>query len=209
MATPNTVLVVLAAGLLCGSVSFASAQTPAPAPTPAEAKPSNNTYIIAPGDALQVFVWRHYEMSYAVRVRPDGNISTPLVGDLVAAGKTAPQLARDMEKALSDYNYVTAPRVNIIIANAYNGSSHVNVVGWVQHPSPVPYREGMTVLDAILAAGGLTQVGGNSHARIVRMENGKETIIRVNLAAAVNGGEQNVLLKPSDVVVVPDPNPKE
>jgi polysaccharide biosynthesis/export protein len=186
-------------------ISCASAPTPAPAPaaTAAEAKPSDNNYIIGPGDTLEVFVWRNQELSLTVPVRPDGKISTPLVEDMVAVGKTPAQLARDMEKVLSEY--VRAPKVNIIVTTAASTFSLVKVVGQVQKPAALPYREGMRVLDAILAVGGLTQFASGNRARIVRTENGKETIIHVKVADLVNSGDvkQNALLKPGDVLVVP------
>ena len=186
-------------------VSCASAPTPAPTPTPtaAEAKPPDSNYIIGPGDELEVFVWRNPELTATVPVRPDGKISTPLVEDMVAVGKTPPQLARDMEKVLSEY--VRAPKVNIIVTTAASAFSLVKVVGQVQHPTALPYREGMRVLDAILAVGGLTQFASGNHARIVRVENGKQTIIHVKVADLVNSGDvkQNALLKPGDVLVVP------
>jgi polysaccharide export outer membrane protein len=186
-------------------VSCASAPTPAPAPTrtPAEAKPADDNYIIGPGDTLEVFVWRNPELSKSVPVRPDGKISTPLVEDMVAVGKTPQQLGRDMEKVLSEY--VRAPKVNIIVETAASAFSLVKVVGAVQHPSSLPYREGMRVLDAVLAVGGLTLFASGNRARIVRVENGKETIIHVKVADLVNSGDvkQNPLLKPGDVLVVP------
>jgi polysaccharide export outer membrane protein len=186
-------------------LSCASAPTPAPAPppSPTEAKAPDSNYIIGPGDTLEVFVWRNPELSVSIPVRPDGKISTPLVEDMVAVGKTPPQLARDMEKVLSEY--VRVPKVNIIVTTAASAFSLVKVVGQVQHPSALPYREGMRVLDAILAVGGLTQFASGNRARIVRMENGKETIIHVKVADLVNSGDvkQNELLKPGDVLVVP------
>ena len=185
-------------------VSCASAPTPAPAATPAaEAKPPESNYIIGPGDSVEVFVWRNPELSVTVPVRPDGKISTPLVEDMVAVGKTPPQLARDMEKVLSEY--VRAPKVNIIVTTAASAFSLVKVVGQVQKPAALPYREGMRVLDAILAVGGLTQFASGNRARIVRVENGKETVIHVKVADLVNNGDvnQNALLKPGDVLVVP------
>jgi polysaccharide biosynthesis/export protein len=186
-------------------VGCASTPTPAPSPTPTptDAKVSDSNYIIGPGDRLEVFVWRNPELSMSVPVRPDGKISTPLVEDMVAVGKTPPQLARDMEKVLSEY--VRAPKVNIIVTTAASAFSLVKVVGQVQHPSELPYREGMRVLDAILAVGGLTQFASGNRARIVRMENGKETIIHLKVADLVNSGDtkQNALLKPGDVLVVP------
>src|SRR5262245_7117670 len=126
-------------------VACASGPTPAPAPTPtttatpaaADTKGTDSNYIIGPGDSLEVFVWRNPELSVTVPVRPDGKISTPLVEDMVAVGKTPPQLARDMEKVLSEY--VRAPKVNIIVKTAASAFSLVKVVGQVQHPAALPY----------------------------------------------------------------------
>jgi polysaccharide biosynthesis/export protein len=205
MGRPSALLIVGWLALNPLILSCASAPTPAPAstPSPAEAKAPDSNYIIGPGDTLEVFVWRNPELSVSVPVRPDGKISTPLVEDMVAVGKTPPQLARDMEKVLSEY--VRAPKVNIIVTTAASAFSLVKVVGQVQHPSALPYREGMRVLDAILAVGGLTQFASGNRARIVRMENGKETTIHVKVADLVNSGDvkQNALLKPGDVLVVP------
>ncbi len=110
-------------------------------------------YIIGPGDSLQVFIWRNAELSATVPVRPDGKISTPLVEDMVAVGKTPSKLARDIEAVLSEY--IRSPQVNVIVTNAVSTFSQVRVLGQVTTPQAVPYREGMTVLDAVLAVGGL------------------------------------------------------
>jgi polysaccharide biosynthesis/export protein len=148
-------------------------------------------------------VWRNPELSTKVPVRPDGKISTPLVENMVAVGKSPPQLARDMEKVLGEY--VRDPKVNIIVTTATSAFSQVKIVGQVMHPQALPYREGMTVLDAILAVGGLSQYASGNRARIVRTENGQQTTIHVKLADLVNGGDvrQNLPLKPGDVLVVP------
>ena len=187
------------------TVGCASTPTPAPSPTPvpAEAKPPDSNYIIGPGDTLEVFVWRNPELSKTVPVRPDGKISTPLVEDMVAVGKTPPQLARDVEKVLSEY--VREPKVNIIVTIPVGVRGAVQVVGQVAHPSALPYHEGMRVLDAILAVGGVTQFASPNRSRIVRTENGKETTIHVKVGDLVNKGDvkQNVPLKPGDVLVVP------
>jgi polysaccharide export outer membrane protein len=181
----------------------APVHAPPPAPSAPAANTVGNDYIIGPGDELQVFVWRNQELSVTVPVRPDGKISTPLVENMVAVGKTSPQLARDMEAVLSEY--VRTPKVNIIVTKPLSTFSLVKVVGQVTHPAALPYREGMTVLDAVLAVGGLTQFASGNRSRIVRMENGKETTIHVKLADLVNNGDvkQNVPLKPGDVLVVP------
>jgi len=190
-------------------LSCASSPPPAPAPAPtpastqAAAKAPSNDYIIGPGDTLQVFVWRNPELSVSVPVRPDGKISTPLVENMVAVGKTAPQLARDLEQVLSEY--VRSPKVNIIVTTAASAFSLVKVVGQVAHPQALPYREGMTVLDAVLEVGGLGQFASGNRSKIVRMVDGKETVIKVKLADLVNSGDvhENIPLRPGDVLVVP------
>jgi polysaccharide biosynthesis/export protein len=193
----------LLAGCVVIGCSSGPGVEPAAPPGQAAAKAADSNYIIGPGDSLEVFVWRNPELSVTVPVRPDGKISTPLVEDMVAVGKTAPQLARDMEKVLAEY--VRTPKVNIIVTNAASAFSLVKVVGQVMHPSAVPYREGMRVLDVILTVGGLTQFASGNRARIVRVEHGQETVIHVKLANLVNNGDvrENVALKPGDVLVVP------
>lgn len=194
---------VLALGLLISSCASPPPTQLPPTPKQATAHAADNDYIIGPGDTLQVFVWRNPELSVSVPVRPDGKISTPLVEDMVAVGKTSPQLARDMEKVLSEY--VRAPKVNIIVTTAASSFSLIKVVGQVAHPQALPYREGMTVLDAVLAVGGLGQFASGNRAHIVRVVNGQETTIKVKLDDLVNKGDtrQNIPLMPNDQLFVP------
>jgi polysaccharide export outer membrane protein len=186
---------------LLATVGAAAAEPPqAPVPRVPAVTPD---YVIGPGDELQVFVWRDPELTVTVPVRPDGKISTPLVEDMPAVGKTPVQLARDVEKVLSVY--VKSPQVNIIVTKPASAFSQVKVIGQVLHPAAVPYREGMTVLDAVLTVGGLAQFAAGNRAHIVRMVNGKEIQLPVKLEALVNNGDmsQNLPLKPGDVLVVP------
>ncbi|MEA3139936.1 MAG: polysaccharide biosynthesis/export protein [Gammaproteobacteria bacterium] len=161
-------------------------------------------YVIGPGDTLEVFVWRNPDLSVTVPVRPDGKISTPLVEDMVAVGKTPSRLARDVETALGVY--VKSPQVNIIVTVPASAFSQVKVIGQVQHPQAVPYRQGMTVIDAVLAVGGLTQFAAGNRARVVRNVNGKTQEFKIKLSAILNNGDmtQNMALQPGDVVVVPE-----
>ena len=177
--------------------------TPAPPPTAPDGQVSA-TYLIGPGDVLQVFVWRNPELSVTVPVRPDGRVSTPLVEDIVAVGKTPSTLARDIEKVLGEY--LKSPQVNVIVTSPAGALSQVKVIGQVKTPEGVPYREGMRVLDLVLAAGGMTEFAAGNRAKIVRQqEGGKPTEIRVKLADLVNNGDmsQNVALKVGDVLVIP------
>lgn len=164
----------------------------------------DNQYIIGPGDTLQVFVWRNPELSTTVPVRPDGKISTPLVEDMTAVGKTPSQLARDVEGVLGEY--VRSPQVNIIVTQAVSTFSQVKVIGQVVNPQSLPYREGMTVLDAVLAVGGLGPYASGNRAKVVRADNGQQREIRVRLDDLVNRGamKHNIALRPGDVLVVPE-----
>jgi polysaccharide export outer membrane protein len=187
---------------------FAAPQAAAPpaapvAQAPAESKVGND-YMIGPGDTLQVFVWRNQELTVTVPVRPDGKISTPLVEDMVAVGKTPSQLARDIEKVLGEY--VRSPQINVIVTQPMAAFSQVKIIGQVAHPQSIAYREGLTVLDAVLAVGGLGPYAAGNRAKVVRVENGKTREMKVKLASLVNSGDmkQNLTLKPGDVIVVPE-----
>jgi len=210
MKVPN-LLVGLMLGLVALALAYsrpaAAAQTapaPAPAPAPAAAAAVSPDYRIGPGDTLQIFVFQNPELSVTVPVRPDGKISTPLVEDMVAVGKTPSELARDIEKSLSVY--VKSPKVNVVVTLAVSVYSEVKVIGQVLHPQALPYREGMTVLDAVLAVGGLGQFAAGNRAHVVRTKNGREQKIDVKLEALVNNGDmkQNLPLEPGDVLVVPE-----
>ena len=162
-------------------------------------------YVIGPGDELDVFVWRNADLSASIPVRPDGRISMPLVEDMVAVDKTPTQLARDIETILAEF--IREPTVNIIVRST-GGASQVQVVGSVMTPQGVVYREGLTVLDAVVAAGGLTDFAAGNRAAIVRTVNGEPLECRVRLDDLINNGDisQNIRLRPGDVVMVPESN---
>jgi polysaccharide biosynthesis/export protein len=203
------VLAVLGAALPAAAAPAENVAAPAEnavAPAQAVAAPAavSPNYLIGPGDSLHVFVFQNEELSVTVPVRPDGKISTPLVEDMVAVGKTPSQLARDIEKSLSEY--VKSPKVNVVVMSAMSIYSQVKVIGQVKTPQSLPFRDGMTVLDAVLAVGGLGQFAAGNRAHLVRTENGKQTEIKVKLDSLVNNGDmkQNLPLKPGDVLVVPE-----
>jgi polysaccharide export outer membrane protein len=190
---------------MCAAAA-ACAQNEAPAAVAPEAplpETTSDQYRMGPGDQLQIFVWRNPELSTTVPVRPDGKISTPLIENMVANGKTPSQLARDMEAVFGEY--VRSPKVNVIVLQPVSLFSQVRIVGQVLKPQALPYRQGMTVLDAVLGAGGLTTYASGNRAKIIRSEGGKTREIRVKLDKLLNGGEmtQNVELRPGDVLVVP------
>ena len=169
--------------------------------TPQEAK----NYVIGPGDVLDIFVWQNPDLSQkAVPVRPDGRISTPLISNIMAAGKTPVELAHDMDKALSEY--IRSPRVTVIVSRAIGALSQVQIIGQVKNPESIPYHEGMHVLDVVLAAGGLTPYAAGNDAKLERKVDGRITVIHVHLSDLLNKGElsQNYPVKPGDVLVVPE-----
>jgi polysaccharide export outer membrane protein len=201
LASRTRTMVLALAALMSWS---AQAADPAPAdPGPAESKVTSD-YVIGPGDTLQVYVWRNPELSVTVPVRPDGKISTPLVEDMVAVGKTPSILARDIEKVLGEY--VRGPQVNVIVTQPLAAFSQVKIIGQVVRAQSIPYREGLTVLDAILQVGGLGPFAAGNRAKVVRQENGKPREYKVKLSSLVNKGDmkQNLLLMPGDVIVVPE-----
>ena len=191
-------VIVCMAWAECGPAFAADAMAPnsAAAVTP--------DYRIGPGDTLKVSVFQNDELTSTLPVRPDGKISTPLVEDMVAVGKTPSQLARDIEGALSQY--IKSPKVSVVVTIALSVYSQVKVIGQVKTPQSLPYHDGMTVLDAVLAVGGLSQFAAGNRSRLVRQDNGKQTEIDIKLDRLLNKGDtkQNLPLKPGDILVVPE-----
>jgi polysaccharide export outer membrane protein len=182
------------------SLPATEAATPAPAAAVAAVGPD---YLIGPGDKLQIYVWQNPDLTVTVPVRQDGKVSTPLVEDMLAAGKTPSVLARDIETVLAEY--VRSPKVNVFVLEAVSAFSQVKVTGQVKTPQAMPFHEGMTVLDAVLAAGGLTDFAAGNRARVVRTVEGKQQEIKVRLDKLLNSGDmsQNVALRPGDVILIP------
>jgi polysaccharide export outer membrane protein len=165
----------------------------------------NKDYIIGPGDTLNVFVWRQPELSSNVPVRPDGQISTPLVEDMVAVGKTPTQLARDIEEVLSEY--IRSPQVTIIVEQFVGAfGAQIRVLGQAVNPGPVPYRERMTLLDVMLEVGGLTDFASGNRSKLVRTVDGKAEETRIKLDNLLNKGDlgENLPVQPGDVIVIPE-----
>ena len=164
-----------------------------------------DNYRIGPGDMLEIFVWRNPEISTTIPVRPDGKISTPLVEDMIAVGKTPSQLARDMEEVLAVY--IKSPSVNVIVSG-FQGvpEEQIRVVGQAANPQVVPYREGMTVLDVVIAVGGLGEFAAGNRSKIVRKVNGKAVEYRVRLDDLINKGDisENVEIRPGDILIIPE-----
>lgn len=161
-------------------------------------------YLVGPGDTLNVVVWRSPELSMIVPVRPDGKITTPLVEDLQASGKTTTQIAREIEQVLS--KYVQRPVVTVIVTTfAGPYSQQIRVIGEAAKPQALPYRENMTLLDVMIAVGGITDFAAGNRASILRTEGGKTFQFGVLLTDLVRGGDlrANVAMRPGDVLVIP------
>ncbi len=182
----------------------ASAPGTAPGPKPGAGAPLPE-YRLGSGDTLSIFVWNHPELSLSVPVRPDGNISTPLVESMMAAGKTSTQLAADMEERLKEY--IRGPKVNVIVTGFVGAfGDQIRVVGQAAKPQSLPYRANMTVLDVMISVGGLAEFAAGNRARLVRMVDGKSVSIPLKLMDLLNGGDMraNVDMRPGDVVIIPE-----
>ena len=196
------VLIVLAVAVTaCGSSrpSYKAAEV-----SETSAAAQSSEYSIGPGDSLQIFVWDHDDLSTNVQVRPDGKISTPLVEDLQAAGRTPTQLARDIEGVLKEY--VRSPVVTVIMQGFVGeGAQQIRVVGQAVSPSALQYKQGMTILDVIIAVGGLSEFAAGNKAKVVRKTADGEVEIRVKLNDLLNDGdtEQNIRMMPGDVLIIP------
>ena len=166
---------------------------------------SEYDYVIGPGDELEIFVWRNPDLTRTVTVRPDGKISVPLVEDMAAADKTATQLAREIEGALS--KYVRDPLVTVMVSE-FEGvyQNQVRVVGQATEPRALPYRDNMTLLDVMIAVGGITDFAAGNRATVTRTVGGKQKTFRILIDDLLRDGDMsaNVKIKPGDVIVVPE-----
>lgn len=191
---------------LAGAALLAACSSGPDATTVASATPANytGTYLVGPGDQLEIFVWHNPELSVKVPVRPDGKISIPLVEDIDCAGKTPTQLARTIETRLK--TYVNDPVVTVIV-NDFSGpySEQVRVVGEASKPHAIAYRQDMTILDAMIAVGGLTPYAAGNRATLVRNEDGKQESLRIRLDDLLKDGDvrANVALRPGDIIIIP------
>jgi polysaccharide export outer membrane protein len=164
-------------------------------------------YVIGPLDDLTIFVWRNPELGASVQVRPDGRITTPLITDMPAVGKTPSMLAEDIKLQLSQY--IQEPIVSVIV-NKFSGtfSQQVRIVGATGKPASIPYRANMTLLDAMIAVGGLSEFAAGNKARLIRFDKqtGKQKEYGVRIGDLLRKGDTraNVMLMPGDVIIIPE-----
>ena len=164
-------------------------------------------YIIGPLDELTIFVWRNPELGSKVQVRPDGRITTPLISDMPAVGKTPSMLAQDIQLQLSQY--IQDPLVSVIV-NKFAGtfSQQVRIVGATSKPASIPYRANMTLLDAMIAVGGLNEYAAGNRAKLIRFDKstGKQASYALRLSDLIKKGDAraNVMLMPGDVIIIPE-----
>ena len=167
----------------------------------------SENYIIGALDEITIFVWRNQELGANVQVRPDGRITTPLITDMIAAGKTPAQLADDIRAALAQY--IQEPLVSVMI-NRPQGtfSQQIRIVGATERPAALPYRANMTLLDAMIAVGGLSEYAAGDRARLVRTDRatGQQRQYDLRIASLLRRGDirANVRLEPGDVILIPE-----
>jgi polysaccharide export outer membrane protein len=172
-------------------------------PAPDKAASPDYNYLIGPLDTLQILVWRNQELTLSVPVRPDGKVSVPLVEDLPALGKNPTQLARDIEKAMG--KFIRDPVVTVIVTG-FNGpySEQIRVVGEAARPQALPYRQHMTLLDVMIAVGGLTDFADGNNASVLRTsDSGKQYNVRLKDLIRRGDVSANIEMKPGDVLIIP------
>jgi polysaccharide export outer membrane protein len=202
--------IVLAVAAMAGcstTPTYPPAPKYAPPPVAVDARISGWNYLLGPGDSVNVFVWRNPEVSGTFPIRPDGKMTMNLIEDMQAAGKTPTQLARDIEKALS--KYIQEPIATVIVAGGigpYN--QQIRVLGEASKPQAMGYVEGMSLVDVMIAVGGLTDFADGNKAYISRIvkEDGEREQLGVRLEDMLRNGDStaNVEIRPGDVLVIPE-----
>jgi polysaccharide biosynthesis/export protein len=169
------------------------------------AAPPLHDYLIGPGDNVNIIVWRNPEVSMSVPVRPDGKITTPLVEDLPASGKTSTELARDIEKALA--KFIQQPVVTVVVTGFVGTyEEQIRVIGQAARPQALPYRRDMSLMDVLIAVGGVTEFASGNKASIIRKVDGKLQKMPVRLNDLIKEGDisANMAMRPGDVLVIPE-----
>ena len=206
-APTRLIAAVAIAGVTLSGCSGGGGTQLAPASFVAMQEGPGEEYVIGPLDQLTIHVWRNDELGAKVQVRPDGRITTPLVSDMPAVGKTPTMLAEDIRLQLSQY--IAEPLVTVIV-NQFAGtfSQQVRVVGATEKPASLPYRANMTLLDAMIAVGGLSEFASGNRAKLIRFDKstGRQREFALRLGDLLKNGESqaNVMLAPGDVIIIPE-----
>jgi polysaccharide export outer membrane protein len=196
------ILLPLTLASLLSSCSTAPLFPPAPAKT---ADHADWHYLLGPGDSVSVFVWGNPEVSGSFPIRPDGMMTMNLVEDLPASGKSPTQLAREIEKRLA--RYIQDPVVTVIVASGVGPySQQIRVIGQAAKPQALNYRKDISLIDVMIAVGGLTDFASGNRASILRIIDGKPQQFTVRLEDLIKGGDvsANVEMRPGDVLVIPE-----
>ncbi len=189
---------------LAAAVAVSGCATKFPAAPQQAAGIADYAYVIGPGDNLNIVIWRNPELSASVPVRPDGMITTPLVEDIKATNRTPTQLAREIEKSLT--KYIQDPIVTIIVTG-FTGpySEQIRIVGQATRPQTLPYRQNMSLLDVMIAVGGLTDFAAGNRASILRTREGNAQYgVRLNDLLQKGDVSANVEMRPGDVLIIPE-----
>lgn len=197
-----TIFIQGCCSMFCGDLKTLNASAVI---VPSTVNHENYRYLIGSGDVLNIFVWKNAEVSTSVIVRPDGMINAPLVDELKASDKTPSQVARDIEAVLS--KYIRDPIVTVTV-NKFVGPYHeqVRIIGEAAKPQSLPYSEDMTLLDVIIAVGGLTEFADGNGAVLTRVINGKYHKYSVRMDDLLQKGNmsENVDVLPGDIIVIPE-----
>jgi polysaccharide export outer membrane protein len=190
----------------CAALIALGCESTPEVPLPAEPTSVDKDYRIGVDDRVQVTVWRNPELSVIAPVRPDGKISVPLIGDVEAGGRTPTEVAENIKKLLS--TYIRDPNVAVIIVElrSHEFLSRVRVTGAVRTPRSMPYRQGMTVLDAVLEAGGVNEFAAPNRSKLYRKGKDKVDVFEIELGDILTKGrlQTNLQLRPGDVITIPE-----
>ena len=196
---------ILGTAMLAGCAGGPGGRELPSAPAQSQQGPSDE-YLIGPRDELTIFVWRNPELGAKVQVRPDGRITTPLITDMPAVGKTSTMLAQDIKLQLSQY--INDPIVSVIVNSFVGGVQNVRIVGATEKPASIPYSANMTLLDAMIAVGGLSEFAAGNRARLIRYNRGtgrqQEYSLRLGDLLKRGDSRANVQLQPGDTIIIPE-----
>jgi len=200
---PQCAVTILLASLTgCSSLSTLPSASTYPSLT---TQVSNYQYLIGPGDSLNIFVWRNPEVSGRFTVRPDGKITTSLVEDIPVSGKTPTMLARDIEEVLS--KYIRDPIVTVTVSGFVGPySEQIRIVGEAANPMSISYRQNMTLLDVMVAVGGLTEFADGNEAKLIRVEDNQKKTYQILLQDLIKDGDidANADMLPGDIIIIPE-----